>query len=159
MRRFAMNLVLALLWCAKSGAFSWGELGLGFALGYIALVVCRPLLGPSPYYGKIWEALWFVLVFIVDLFASSLRVAYDIVTPRHHMHPAVVAVPLPEDITDGEVALLANTITLTPGTLSLDVSKDRAFLYVHVMYLDDGAEATRQRLQHTVLRRVLQLTR
>ena len=49
----------------------------------------------------------------------------------------VIAIPL-EARTDAEIVLLANLITLTPGTLSLDISADRKVLYVHAMYIDGG---------------------
>ena len=62
--------------------------------------------------------------------------AYDVVTPKFYMTPGIVRVPL-EAETNLEITLLANLITLTPGTLSLDVSDDRKVLYVHAMYLKD----------------------
>jgi multicomponent Na+:H+ antiporter subunit E len=58
------------------------------------------------------------------------------------MRPAIVAVPL--DLTsDFQITLLANLITLTPGTLSLDISDDKKILYVHGMYVDDVDEFRR----------------
>ena len=55
-------------------------------------------------------------------------------TPKLHMTPGIVGVPL--DIkSDAEITMLANLITLTPGTLSLDVSEDKKVLYVHSMYI------------------------
>jgi multicomponent Na+:H+ antiporter subunit E len=54
------------------------------------------------------------------------------------MKPGIVEVPL-EAKTSLEITLLANLISLTPGTLSLDVSDDRKVLYVHAMYIDDKA--------------------
>ena len=79
------------------------------------------------------------MFFIWELVKSNLRITWDILTPRHRMSPGVVAIPL--DI-KGNVAitLLANLITLTPGTLLLDVSDDKKYLYVHSMYIDDPAE-------------------
>jgi multicomponent Na+:H+ antiporter subunit E len=81
-------------------------------------------------------AVAFVLYFIWELVLANLRVAYDVVTPQHYMRPAILAIPL-EAKTDAEITLLANLISLTPGTLSLDVSSNRQFLYVHTMYLEE----------------------
>ena len=78
------------------------------------------------------------------------------VTPTHYMKPAVIAVPL-DARTEGEIALVANLISLTPGTLSLDVSSDRRVLYLHVMYLDD-LEQTRAQIKQFEAR-VLELLR
>lgn len=60
--------------------------------------------------------------FLWQLLLSNLRVAYDVITPRLYMRPGILAVPLDAEI-DLEITLLANLITLTPGTLSLDVSE------------------------------------
>ncbi len=80
--------------------------------------------------------------FLIELVVANFRVAYDIVTVKHFMRPAILAVPL-EARTDFEIALLANLISLTPGTLSLDVSSDRKFLFVHAMYLTEPADLKR----------------
>jgi multicomponent Na+:H+ antiporter subunit E len=75
------------------------------------------------------------------------------------MRPGVVAIPLDVQ-TDAEITLLANLITLTPGTLSLDVSTDRRVLYIHVMYIDnDDVEAVRRKIKEGFERRVLEVLR
>ena len=59
------------------------------------------------------------------------------------MRPGIVAIPL--DIErDIEITLLANMITLTPGTLSIDVSNDKRILYVHGMHVQDLEEFKRE---------------
>jgi multicomponent Na+:H+ antiporter subunit E len=75
------------------------------------------------------------------------------------MRPGVVAIPL-DARTDAEITLLANLITLTPGTLSLDVSSDRRMLYIHVMYIDnDDLEEVRRKIKAGFERRVLEVLR
>jgi multicomponent Na+:H+ antiporter subunit E len=61
-------------------------------------------------------------------------VAYDVITPKMYMTPGIVRMPL-DAKTDLEITLLANIISLTPGTLSLDVSDDKKVLYIHAMYI------------------------
>lgn len=77
--------------------------------------------------------------FTWEVIAANLRVAYDVVTVKHFMRPGILAIPL-EAETDLEITVLANMISLTPGTLSLDVSSDRKVLFVHAMYLSDVEE-------------------
>jgi multicomponent Na+:H+ antiporter subunit E len=60
--------------------------------------------------------------------------------------------------TDLEITLVANLVSLTPGTLSLDVSDDRRTLYVHVMFMDD-IEAVRGAIKDGIERRVLEVLR
>lgn len=95
--------------------------------------------------------------FLWEIIKSNLRVAYDVLTPGFRMRPGVIGIPL-EARTDLEITLLANLITLTPGTLSLDVSSDRRTLYIHAMYADDP-EKVRKEIKAGFERRVLALLR
>jgi len=60
--------------------------------------------------------------------------------------------------TDLEITVFANMITLTPGTLSLDLSEDRCLLYIHVMFLDD-IDQTRRQIKDGLERRLLEVMR
>jgi multicomponent Na+:H+ antiporter subunit E len=72
--------------------------------------------------------------FIIELMISAVRVARIVLAPnlRTALRPAIIAFPLTLR-SDAEIATLANLITLTPGTLSIDVSEDKSTLYVHVL--------------------------
>jgi multicomponent Na+:H+ antiporter subunit E len=158
MKLFLLNILLALLWGAVSGTFDAATLVAGFVLGYVVLLLARPAFGPSRYYAGVWRGIAFAIYYVWELILSSVRVAYDVLTPRLRAEPGIVAVPL-DARTDTEITVLANLISLTPGTLSLDVSEDRRTLYVHAMYLDDGPDALRADLKHRMERRVLALFR
>lgn len=84
----------------------------------------------------LFRALGFFLFYLREVLLSNAQVAYDVLTPRFRMRPAIVAIDL-EDISDQELIALANLITMTPGTLSIDVSDDHRQLFVHAMYVDD----------------------
>ena len=109
----AMNLLLALVWLALTGEITPLNFALGFAAGYAALRVVRRALPDTAYFGKLSQLVRFVLFFLVELVKANLRVAYDVLTPTHHMQPGVVAIPLDLE-TDEEITLLATLITLTP---------------------------------------------
>jgi multicomponent Na+:H+ antiporter subunit E len=150
-----LNVLLALAWTALTGRPTPEDLLGGYILGYILLWLSRRALGSTAYVAKVPQVLSFVAYFVVQLFSANIRVAYEVLTPRQRMRPAIVAVPL--DIRrDAEIALLANLITLTPGTLSLDVSSDRRVLYVHSMYVDD-IESFRREIKDGFERRVKEL--
>lgn len=155
---FLWNLILALVWTAATGEFSLPNLLVGFALGYAILFFVRDSLGTGAYVARVPRAAAFVVFYLWQLVKSNVRVAYDVVTPGYRLKPAVIAVPLDAE-TDAEVTLLANLITLTPGTLALDLSADRKTLYVHVMYLDADPEQTRREIKEQLERRVLGVLR
>jgi multicomponent Na+:H+ antiporter subunit E len=87
---------------------------------------------------------------------ANLRVTIDVLTPTHRMQPVIVAFPL-DAKTDFEITLLANLITLTPGTLSLDVSEDKKVLYIHSMYVSDP-DKFREQLKNGFERKLLEIT-
>lgn len=97
--------------------------------------------------------------FLKELFFASLKVAYDIITPDFLLRPGVIAYPLLAK-TDLEITLLANMISLTPGTISMAVSEDRKTLYVHSLYiLDDDKEGVIATIKRGFERRILEITR
>ena len=157
MTAFLWNIFLAAVWAAAWGGLTPANLLAGFALGYVALWIGRDVLGASGYVATGPRLVEFVFFFTKELVWANLRVAYDVLTPRHHMRPGVIALPLDVE-TDGEILLLANLISLTPGSLSLDVSPDRKYLYVHAMYIED-VEREKRRLKEGFERRVLGLLR
>ena len=155
---FLWNVLLALVWAAATGEFSLPNLLVGFALGYAILFFVRRDLGTGWYVARVPRAVGFAGFYLWQLIKANVRVAYDVVTPGYRMKPGVVAVPL-DATTDAEITLLANLITLTPGTLSLDLSPDRRTLYVHVMYIDVDVDTTRREIKDSLERRVLGVLR
>ena len=137
MNLFLFNVVLAVIWCAFWGDFTLLQLSFGFLMGFVTLWIAQPLFGVSSgYYLRAWRVVRLILFFLYDLCLSSLQVAYDVLTPKDHSNPAILKVPL--DVkSDFEILLVTNLISLTPGTLSLDVTPDRKTLIVHAMFADD----------------------
>jgi multicomponent Na+:H+ antiporter subunit E len=151
------NVALALAWAAVTGDVSPGNLALGYGLGFLVLVVMRQAVGLPDYGTRTVRVLGLLLFFARELVVANVRVAYEVLTPTLYMRPAVIAVPL-DARTDLEITLLANMITLTPGTLSLDVSADRSTLFVHAMYGEDP-EAVRRSIKEGFERRLLEVLR
>lgn len=141
---YVYNLSLMLVWVGITGEVSLSNLSVGFLLGYGVLAFA---LSSDPrfraYSRRLPRLVRFLLSFLKAMLISNLRVAYDVVTPTHMMRPAIICMPL-EARTAGEITLLANLISLTPGTLSLDVDAEGQLLFIHVMYLDDEARTLRE---------------
>lgn len=106
---------------------------------------------------KFGQLIEFGLFFTWELILANLRVAWDVITPRHYKRPGVVAIPL-DARTNNEITLLACLITLTPGTISLDVSADRSVLYIHAMFIDDPDQLRRE-IKQGFERRVMEVFR
>ena len=144
MSLFPVNLLLAVVWAMLTGVFTLGSLVVGYAIGFAALWVLRPLMGASPgYFMRVLYWLRLIVMFHYELVVSSALVVWDVVTPRHRSRPAVLDVPLTVR-SDAGILLVTNLISLTPGTLALDVSPDRRTLKVHAMFGDDPDAVRRQ---------------
>lgn len=149
------NILLAFAWAALQGEFSLATLLTGQVIGYLILLalVRGGVLPQSPYIGRVLRVFGLATYFLRELVRANLRLALDVATPRYHMTPGIIAVPL-DATTDGQILLLAMLINTTPGSVALDVSQDRTVLYVHVMYMT-SPEAAREDIKSGFERRVL----
>jgi multicomponent Na+:H+ antiporter subunit E len=156
---FLWNILLALAWSALNGEFSIRNLLIGLVLGYVilSLMVTADVVGSRTYARRVSSAARMLVFFVWELLLANLRVAHDVLTPRHRMRPGIVAIPL-DAKTDPEIVFLATLITLTPGTITLDVSDDRSVMYIHAMYIDD-LDALRRGIKDGFERRALEVLR
>ncbi len=152
-----LTIVLALAWVALTGQFTGQNLGLGLVFAYALLWMFRARFTNVKYFGKVWQLLYFVSFFLWQLVVANVRVSLEVLSPRLRMQPGIVGIPLDLE-TELEITILANLITLTPGTLSLDVSTDNKTLYVHSMYVYD-VEEFRQSIKNGFEKRVQELMR
>lgn len=130
---FGMNVGLALAWALVTGSFTLINLFIGFVLAFVALWLPRRLWdADSKYFERFWLTIRLVLVFLWELVISAVTVARLVLTPGLKFRSGIIAIPL-DTRSDLQITLFANLISLTPGTLSLDVSDDRRTLYVHAM--------------------------
>ncbi len=144
MNLLLLNILLALAWVALTGQFTAVNFGAGFLLSFLVLWLSQRTRGTTIYILRLRVLIGFVAFFIWELIKANLRVTWEVLTRRHHMRPGVIAVPLDLE-TDAQIMLLTTLITLTPGTLSLDVSADRKTLYIHAMFIRD-----REQMQHAI---------
>jgi len=136
---FALTaVVLALLWAAVTDTFTLPNILLGGVIGFGALWILRNRISGPGLFRKAWRALLLAMLFLYELWLSGIRVAILVLRPsmRAHLKPGIIAFPLTVK-SDAEITLLANLMTLTPGTLSMDVSEDRKYLYVHAVSVTD----------------------
>lgn len=157
MNRLILNLLLAFVWMFLTGNLHFVNFIEGFVIGSVILLVSKYKAGSGSYVRNIPKLIGFVFYFSYELILANIKVAYDIITPRHRMKPSIIAVPLTAD-QDFEIMILANLITLTPGTLSLDLSSDKKVLYVHSMYVSDPEEF-KKKIKEGFERKLLEITR
>ena len=147
------NLLLATCWVFLTGSFEALNYFFGFFVGYIVIALIHTLVPAlEDYPRRLPRFFVFIAFFIWELVLSNIKVAIDVVTPPWHMKPGVLRYKLAAK-TDLEITLVANFISLTPGTLVLDVSEDKTALFVHAMFLHDEEQvmADLQELEQRLL--------
>lgn len=157
MKALLINLFLALVLASLMGRITVGGLLVSFAAGYALLWSLSPVLGPTNYFQKVPLTLSFLIFFIKDLLHSNIRVAVEVLSPNRRVRAGFVAVPLSVS-TNFQILLLVSLITLTPGTMGVDISGDRKVLYVHTMFVTTPDEV-REGIKNGLERRVLELFR
>lgn len=135
---------LTLLWLTVLWLLLWADLSAanivsGIIVGAVLLAAAgarsirrddtAPIVSPL-------ASLWFVIWVLAKLVQANLVLAWEILTPRNRIRTGVVAVPLRTESPTASM-IVATVITLTPGTLTIDVGGSPPVLYVHVLHLHD----------------------
>ncbi len=163
-----LNFVLAIVWMALQRSFSLVDFVVGFGLGFGIIALTQHVLrdltpvvengrgkGLGSYPLQTWRIFSLFAFALWSILKSSIEVAQIVVRPKLNIQPGIIAIPL--DVrSDMGITLLANLITLTPGTVSLDMSTDRRTLYVHCIDIKDP-DAVRDDIKQNFERRVIEL--
>ena len=151
--------LLVLAWLVVVWMALWEDAEIGTVLGGLAVggvllaVFPFPLPARATMRPRPLAAVRFLLWFVWKLVEANAIVAWEVVTPSlARVREGIVAVPLAPS-PDAVVTLVANLVSLTPGTLTIEVDRDPTVLYVHVLHLHDVEEARADvvRLHHRVL--------
>jgi multicomponent Na+:H+ antiporter subunit E len=142
MSLYAISILMAVIWATVSGSFTLVNLLFGFVISILTLYLLRERFVGRDYTSRTRRILSLVLLFLIELAKSAWKVATLVLQPKMDLKPGIFAYPLTVK-SDWEISLLANLITLTPGTLSVDVSEDRQTLYVHALDCSDVEAARR----------------
>ena len=126
---------LTIVWVAL-----WGDLAVGTAvagvLAGIALVARFPPTRPLRFVVRPFAVMRFLVVFAWQLVVASAVVAWEVITPRNRINEGIVEIPV-RGASELVTAVVANAISLTPGTLTIEIDRPRGRLYVHVLHLHD----------------------
>ena len=152
-----MNLLLSFIWVALTGSMYYSNFLFGFLLGFFILWVMNLNEGDQRYFNRVPKTLGLLFYFIYEMLVANLQVAYDVITPNYFFKPGIVRYPL-EATSDLEINLLSTMISLTPGTLILDISEDKKSIFIHVMYLKNKEKFISQ-IKNGFERRLLEITR
>ena len=156
---FGINLLLAFSWLVLTGEFTPANFAIGFGISYLALLWAdRATPADTPmslYLRRVRKIISLLFYFLWTIVVANFRMAKAVLWPLSHLKPAIVAVPLDLNSPIG-ITLLANWITLTPGTLSLEVAEDNNTIYIHTYQCTD-VDAFRNEIKDNFERRIKEL--
>lgn len=152
-----INIVIAVTWMFLTD--QWSSVGFlkGYLIGLFLLFLMRRFLPQRFYMRRVWAFLVLLFIFLKELVLSSLIVVRQVLRPKLNIRPGIFAMQT-ELRSDFEITTLACLITLTPGTLTLEVSEDKRTLYIHAMDIDD-AEQTIQAIKRTFEKAIMEVSR
>lgn len=154
--QIVLNLLLAVIWMFFSD-FAFANFLFGYLMGLLLLLVLASFIPGTFYLKKVWAIIALVALFGKELLFANLEVLKWVYKPKLDMQSGIMA--LPTDLTDNrEITLLANLITLTPGTLSVDVSDNNDYIYVHAIDMPDADKSIND-IKSTFEKAIMEVTR
>jgi len=161
--KYTVYILLGLLWVLISGSFSIGNFLLGFLFSYIILYPFKDMFtftdSPKETIRKIPKKIYYLYVLMRELLKANFYMAYKILQPKLDIRPGIIAYPF-NTTKSVSTTLLANTVSLTPGTLIVDVHvknktlKGPGIYYVHAIYIEspkDVRDSLRDDIEQPVL--------
>ncbi len=157
MRMALLNFILALVWMALRASFTPVDFVVGFVIGFGIIMLTQRAFGvTSSNYGRRSRRIFRFIGFTFwNIIKANIAVARVVLSPQMEVHPGILAVTM-DSCSDIGMTSLANLITLTPGTLTLDVASDTCTLYIHFMNVDDP-DALRSEIKNYFERRVVEV--
>jgi multicomponent Na+:H+ antiporter subunit E len=155
--RILMIVSLGLVWCMLNKSIHPVTFLVGVVLGWGSTALFHSLSPYSVFKLNLWEGVKLLLVFIYEMILANFQIALIILSPRIYIRPGIIEYPL--DLkNEGAIVLFANMISLTPGTLSVDISEDKKFIYIHAMIMETP-DQLRQDIKRIFEKRIQKMMR
>lgn len=152
---YLINVIISFIWQLIVPLFGYVDYVIGFAVGFGLISVIH-----RPYAYRAYRIFYFTCYVLWQIVLSNLSIAKLVLQPKPNLDPGIIAVPLTVS-TGLEIMILASVITLTPGTISVDLGKTESgqqVLYVHNLRVGDP-DAFRKSVHNGFERLLLQATR
>lgn len=134
-----------------------GLISLALFIGIFLMLWLLSFLFRRPYFYTIKGVINLAFYFFKELIISNFRIIYFILSPGHKFRPAVLELTLNLK-SDFGITLLANLITLTPGTITLEISDDKKYLYFHVIDVPhQNIEKAKQKIKDGFEKRIMKI--
>lgn len=155
--QIVINLIIAFMWMFLSESYSASSFIGGYLLGILLLLLLNRFIPDTFYLKRVFKIISLILLFIKELIFSNIDIVKLVYTPKLDVEPGIFQLPI-ELKSNWEITMLANLISLTPGTLSVAVSSDNTHLYIHAMNIDTVEESISS-IKDTFEKAIMEVTR
>ncbi|RFA36339.1 Na+/H+ antiporter subunit E [Virgibacillus dokdonensis] len=155
--QIVINLIIAFMWMFLSESYSVPSFIAGYLLGILLLFLLRRFIPDTFYFRRVLKIVSLIFLFIKELLSSNIEIVKLVYSPKPNFEPAIFELPT-ELKSNWEITLLANLISLTPGTLSVAVSRDNTKLFIHGMDIADNNVAISS-IKNTFEKAIMEVTR
>ncbi len=155
--QIVLNLIIAFMYMFLSETYGVGTFLFGYLIGLFLLFLLQRFIPDAFYLKRIYYIVRLILLFLKELVKSNFSIVKLVYKPKLDIKPGIFMLPT-ELRSNWEVTLLANLITLTPGTLSVAVSDDQSRIYIHAMDIPD-VEAEIKGIKDTFEKAIMEVTR
>jgi multicomponent Na+:H+ antiporter subunit E len=152
-----LNVFLAWIWMFLKVSYDSVTFFVGYFFGLVIIFTFRRFFNSRFYLYRVIAVFRLFFIFIRELIMSNIAVLKVILKPKLDMKPGIFALKT-ELQSDWEITILANLITLTPGTLVIDISPDNQTLYIHAMDIDDVDDAINS-IKNTFEKAIMEVSR
>lgn len=146
--QFLLNVFIAILWMLliDEDEIRASTFITGFIVGAFIIFFMHRFFNQQFYLRRLVMAVKLILIFIYEIFTSSIIVLKQILSPKLNLTPGIISYKT-ELTTAGEVTTLALLLTLTPGSVVMEVSPDENILYIHAIDVENSKEFLFQSLK------------
>lgn len=155
--QIVVNIFISLMWMFLSEDYSFQTFLFGYIVGALLLFMLNRFFQGRFYLYPIYKAIVLILIFIRELILSNISIVKLVYSRKPDFEPGIFEMPI-EVTKSWEITLLANLITLTPGTLTVAISDDQSKFFIHAMDIEDKEEAIFE-IKNTFEKAIMEVTR
>lgn len=155
--QIVIHLLITGMWMILNESYTFGSFLIGLLIGAILLITLQKFLPSDLYLKRIYYILKLLIIFLRELILSNIEIVKLVYQRKPTFEPGIFKYPLTLE-KNWEITLLANLITLTPGTLSVAISEDQQTIYIHAMHIDTIEESISD-IKNTFEKAIMEVTR
>jgi len=155
--QIVVNLIISFMWMFLSESYTLVTFTLGYIVGIILLLFLNRFFKERFYLERFFKFIVLFLTFIRELIVSNIDIVKLVYAKNPDFEPGIFAMPI-EVKKNWEITLLANLISLTPGTLSIAVSDDNSIIFIHAMHIDEKEQSIYD-IKNTFEKAIMEVTK